>query len=229
MKRILSGVRMQYANANAYFWVPALILTAAVAITLIVTSMFSADQVLIVGAANAPTWFFLSAGVQAMALVFPFALALGLTRWEFCLSTLMAAVGAASTLALFATILGLIEKWTDGWGLNVYALYLPWFWANGPLGAWFSFMAICVVLFQLGFAFTVVYKRFGLMWLVMTFVAIAALLLIPTWIITATDSWPQTFQFLSSLTAVGFGGGAVVFSLLVTTLGYLALRRYEVR
>lgn len=231
VSRVLSAVRMQYANAKSYFWVPAIIMVGALLVVILLALIIPPGSrgPIYSGGANAPIWYFLAAGIQALVLTFPFALALGITRWEFCASTLLAAAGAASLLGLVMTGLGLAERLTDGWGLQAYTLYLPWLWANGPVGAWFIFTATSILMFQLGFAFTVIYKRFGLIQLVIGMIILAILLLVPVWLITINHAWPQALQFLVDLKPATVAAGALTLSLVITGLGYMGLRRYEVR
>lgn len=230
MNRILSATRMQYANAKSYFWVPAVI-TGGALLVVILIAVIVPDDVgpIYTGAANAPIWFFFAMGIQTLVLTFPFSLALGITRWEFCASTLLAAVGAGAALATLETVLGLLERATDGWGLGAYSFYLPWIWDQGMPGAWLLFASTCIVLFQLGFAFTVIYKRFGIMQLVAGIIVLILLLLVPVWLITLNHAWPRTFQFFAGLTPVGVALGALALSAVITGLGYLALRKYEIR
>ncbi|MFZ1381997.1 MAG: hypothetical protein WAS54_04310 [Scrofimicrobium sp.] len=229
MERVLRAVRMQYANATAYFWVPAIIAFFASCVTVLIALIVPTQGPIYSGAANAPIWFFATAGIQSVLLTFPFALAMGVTRWEYSVSTFLAAVGAAGSLALFAMALGWAEKLTDGWWVGAYAFHLPWFWKQGPLATWLLFTFICVVLFQVAYAFTVVYKRYGMMPMVILMIGLVLALLIPIWVITANSWWPQTLAFFAGLTPLEVGGMCLVASVVISSLGYLALRKYEVR
>ncbi len=229
MERVLRAVRMQYANATAYFWVPATIALFASGVVVLIALIVPTQEPIYSGAANAPIWFFATAGIQSILLTFPFALAMGVTRWEYSVSTLLAAVGAGGTLALMAVALGWIEKLTEGWFVGAYVFYLPWFWNQGPLAAWLLFTFICVVLFQVAYAFTVVYKRYGMMPMVILMIGLVLALLVPIWVITANSLWPQTLTFFAGLMPLEVGGMCLVASVVISSLGYLALRKYEVR
>lgn len=231
MNRVLNAVRMQYANATAYFWVPAVIAVAATVVVVLIGAIISHEgQPIYSGAANAPFWFFATAGIQAIILVFPFSLAMGVTRWEFSVSTLLAAMGAGGLLALFATILGWFEKLTVGWYVDAYVFYLPWFWQQGAFVAWLLFASFAIVLFQIGFAFAVLYKRYGMMLMVSVMILITALLVVvPVWFISTRDLWAQTLQFFAGLAPLSVSLVALLVSVAISGLGYLALRKYEVR
>lgn len=220
---------MQYANATAYFWVPAIIALFASGIVVLIALIVPTQETIYSGAANAPIWFFATAGIQSVLLTFPFALAMGVTRWEYSVSTFLAAVGAAGSLALFAIALGWAEDLTGGWWVGAYTFYLPWFWNQGPLVTWILFTFVCVVLFQVAYVFTVVYKRYGMMSMVALILALILALLVPIWAITANSWWPQTLTFFSGLTPLEVGGTCLVASIAIGALGYLALRKYEFR
>lgn len=229
MTRVLKAVRLQYTNASGYFWVPAMIAVSASVVVILIAAIISVDEPIYSGAANAPIWFFATAGIQSVTLTLPFALALGVTRREYSAATLLSAVGAAGSLAIFAMLLGWGEHLTGGWFLGAYVFYLPWFWSQGPLATWLVFTFISVVLFQIAFGYTLVYKRYGMVAMVLMTVALVLALLVPIWLATANKWWPGVWEWILALRPVDVGIGCLGLSLVIAGLGFIALRRYEVR
>ena len=74
--RIWGIVRVQFINRYTFVWIPAIILTAAVLVSIAIYAMIGSDQPMYGGAVQAPLWYFVGAGAQAMSLTFPFAQAL---------------------------------------------------------------------------------------------------------------------------------------------------------
>ncbi len=230
MNRVIKAVRMQYANATSYFWVPAMIVASVSLIVFLIGAIVPHEgQPIYSGAANAPFWFFIATGVTALTLGLPFALAMGVTRWEFSVAALFAALGAGGVLAALCTFLGWLEQVTNGYGVDTYAFNLPWFWQQGPLVTWLLFLSFSTVLFEVGFAVAIIYKRFGMIPLVLTMMALVLMLVGAIWFITWRQLWPQTLQFFAGFNPLGVALSLLGISLVVSGLGYLALRKYEVR
>ena len=123
--RTLNVVRLQLINTQSFVWVPLIVLAGAALVSVIIISLIPGDDVKVVGAANAPLWYFVALGVQAMTLAFPFSQAMSITRREFYIGTLiMGAIGSALMATIFIVLAG-IEALTDGFGLNGWIAYLP--------------------------------------------------------------------------------------------------------
>mgnify|MGYP006870045490 FL=1 len=116
MSRTLNVVRMQLANRETFVWVPLLILGSSFVISLIIWGIIAAGGVttnMYGGGAQAPLWYFIAVGVQALTLTFPFSQALSVTRREFFLGTMLTAALTAGILALIFVVGGLIEIATN--------------------------------------------------------------------------------------------------------------------
>ena len=66
MSRTLNVVRLQLVNRMTFIWIPLIILFGSLAFTLIVFSMIPADGVKYGGGSQAPLWYFLAIGIQAI-------------------------------------------------------------------------------------------------------------------------------------------------------------------
>lgn len=199
MSRTLNVVRMQLANRETYLWVPLLILGSAFVISLIIWAILAAGGVTATmygGGAQAPLWYFIAVGVQALTLTFPFSQALSVTRREFFFGTMLTAALTSAILAVVFVVGGLIEDATGGWGIGGYFFRLDWLWASGPLVAGLFFFTLTMLVFTLGFWTATVYKRWGTFRLTLILVGIALVLLGVIWTITVTKSWPQVWTFI---------------------------------
>ncbi|WP_156761573.1 hypothetical protein [Microbacterium karelineae] len=197
--RTLKVVRLHLMNTQSLVWVPLLILVAAAGISALIFAMIPGDDVKVAGAGNAPMWYFLALGIQAMTLSFPFSQALSITRREFFLGTLiMGAIGAAMMATIFILLAG-VEVLTNGYGVNGRVAHLDWIFVPGWVSAWLTYFTATLFLFVVGFWSAVVYKRFG--WFVITavYVLLGLALVVGIFAITRTESWPSVMGWFADV------------------------------
>lgn len=225
MSRIVNVVRMQFVNKQTYIWVPLLVLGGAFVLSLAVFAMIPVDTPKYGGGSQAPLWYFMVVGVQALTLSFPFSQAMSVTRREFFLGTLLAASITAAGLALIFTLGGIVEQATTGWGLNGYFFYVDWIWEGGPLAALVVYFVIPMLLFVAGFWTATIYRRFGALWLTVVLVGIAALLVALTWLVGFANAWMGTFAWAGAQGALGLALWGVLLAAVLAAISYLLLRR----
>lgn len=228
MNRVINVVRMQLVNRQAYVWVPVIVLTGSLGLTLAIYSIIAGSGVqgpFYGGGAQAPLWCLLAVGVQALTLSFPFSQALSVTRKEFYLGTLLSAALTAMILAAIFVVGGLIERLTDGWGLNGYFFYLPWVWEHGPAAAALVFFALAFGFFVLGFWAATVYKRWGTVVLTAALVIPGLMLVAALWFIGRANAWVQVGRWFASQTAPGWALWGLLATAVLAGISYLILRR----
>lgn len=229
--RIINVVRLQFINRQTFVWVPALVLGGAWLITLLIYGVMTIadlDGDMIGGGSQAPLWYFLVVGSQAMALTFPFSAAMSLTRREFYIGSLAAAALSSLGMSLIFVLLGLIEKATNGYGINGYFAYLSWVWAAGPLGAGLTYFVASTLFFIIGFWAATVYKRGGAMTLTAVLVAFALALVGVVAFITWREAWPEVWTWLVDAGALGLTMWGLLVGVLLAIGSYLTLRRMPV-
>ncbi|MET0296392.1 MAG: hypothetical protein ABW024_03260 [Microbacterium sp.] len=225
MSRTLNVVRMQFVNKQTYIWVPLLVLAASFLLSLAIFAMIPYDGVKAGGGSQAPLWYFLWVGVQSLTMTFPFSQAMSVTRREFYLGTLVAAVATSAMLAVIYVVGGLLEQATDGFGVNGYFFYLEWLWVGGPLAAFVIFFAAALLFFLVGFWAATIFKRFGTVSLTVVFVGIAAILVGLAWIATATGSWVGVWESILATGALGLALWGLLLGAVLAVISYLTLRR----
>lgn len=225
MNRTLNVVRMQFVNRQTYVWVPVIVLTGSLVLSLLIYAMIPGDFPKYGGGVWAPLWYLLAVGVQSLTLTFPFSQAMSVTRREFYLGTLLTAGIAAAVLAFLFVIGGLIEQATGGWGMNGWFFFLPWIWEAGPLGAAFFYFVTAVLLFVVGFWSATLYKRFGATLLTTVLVGIGLILVGLMWLVGRFDAWDRVWESLATAGAVGFAAWAAVLAVVLAGIAFLTLRR----
>ncbi len=226
--RTLSVVRMQLINRQTYIWIPLIILGGAFLLALAVYAMLANAGVTgpkYGGGAQAPLWYFGVVGIQALTLTFPFSQAMSVTRREFFLGTLLTAALTSSILAGIAVVGGLVERATDGWGVNGWFFGLPWMWEAGPLGALLVNFVAAMLFFVIGFWAATIYKRFGGIALTFVLVGIGALLIAGMWLIGRLDAWASVLGWFSTVGVVGLSLWGLVLAAVLAAIAFLTLRR----
>ncbi|SDG48379.1 hypothetical protein [Microbacterium pygmaeum] len=226
--RTLGVVRMQLINRQTYIWIPLIILGGAFALTLAIYAILQnagIDGPKYGGGGQAPLWYFMVVGIQALTLTFPFSQAMSVTRREFYLGTLLTAALTSAILAGISVIGGLIEMATDGWGMNGYFFGLPWIWEAGPGGAFLLNFVAAMLFFVIGFWAATIYKRFGAVALTIVLVGIGVLLVAGLWLVGRMDAWAAVFGWFGSVGVVGLSLWGGLLGAVLAGIAFLTLRR----
>ena len=223
--RIWGIVRVQFINRYTFVWIPAIILTAAVLVSIAIYAMIGSDQPMYGGAVQAPLWYFVGAGAQAMSLTFPFAQALTATRREFFLGTALAAVLAAGALSLIVVALGYVEQVTNGYGINGYIAHLPWLWTQGGLVAGLLYLVFTLLLFFVGFWMATLYRRGGAFALTIAVVTLSLVLVAILFVITRWNLWSTVFELFQGIGPLGATGLVAILVAITALASWISLRR----
>lgn len=237
MSRILKVTRLHLNKLGTYTSVPPIILAFVLVVTVIIqiailrgTGADPTSPDYVEGARwnQAILWalpgFLVYYGVQAVATTYPFALALGTTRRNFILGTMLAnALQALYVTALLLVLLGL-ELLTNHWFLGVYAIDVYLLGAGDPaiVGAT-AFLGTLFCL-TIGGLFAAVWVRFGsrgpaLMGIVLGLGLSVTLLIIA----------PDLGEIFLSLTRGGVAIGAIAVMVVALVGTWFAMRRASVR
>ncbi|GAA2980213.1 hypothetical protein JOD63_002823 [Microbacterium terrae] len=225
MSRTLNVVRMQLVNRQTYIWVPLLVLAGSFLLSLAIYALIPTDEAKYGGGAQAPLWYFLAVGVQALTLTFPFSQAMSVTRREFYLGTLLTAAMTSGILAVIFTVGGLIEEATGGWGMNGWFFRLDWIWGSGPLAALVFYFISAMLFFIVGFWSATIYKRFGSLILTAALVGLGVVLVGVVFLITWLEVWPQVWTWLVTQGPVGFTGWMTLIAAVLAAGSFTTLRR----
>lgn len=225
MNRTLNVIRMQLVNRQTFVWIPLIILGGAFLLMLLVILMIPGDKPKIGGAAQAPLWYFMVVGIQALALTFPYSQAMSVTRREFHVGTLATAALTSAVIAVVFTLGGFVEDATSGWGRNGYFFRIPWL-TDGPWGVTLLiFFAAAMLFFTAGYAGAGIYKRWGSLWLTVVLISLAFVLAGAMWLIGVNNAWDATFTWIGERGPAGIGIGMLVAAAVLSLGSYGVLRR----
>lgn len=226
MNRILNVVRMQLLTKMTFLWIPLIILTSTFLFTLAIFALIPSGEMKYGGGIQAPLWYLLAMGIQAVSLTFPFSQAMSVTRREFYLGTMLMGTLAVTALSVIVLVGGLIEDATDGWGVNglFFRVALP-LWDQSPMLAMLVFFTAGLFLFVMGFLFATVYRRWGTIAVVSAGVGLGVALLAAVAVLTKFELWGAVAEFFIGLGPWGTLGLGFVITVLVGAASYAPLRR----
>ncbi|MEZ3162141.1 hypothetical protein AB1K54_16630 [Microbacterium sp. BWT-B31] len=228
MNRVFNVVRLQLINKQTYIWVPLLILGGAVLLTLAIYAMLVGAGIegpFYGGGAQAPLWYFLVVGVQALTLTFPFSQAMSITRREFYLGSLLTAMLTSLILAVLFVLGAWIEWATGGWGMDGWFFNIPGISEAGLFATGLAYFTIALFAFVVGFWAATIYKRFGSLWLTVVLVGIGALLVLALFIVGRLDAWGAMFGWIAAQGSIGLSLWGLLVAALLAGTSYLTLRR----
>ena len=237
MNRVLKVTRLHLNKMSTFAITPLMILGIVMVVSVIIaiaiqravaSPVDSAEYIEGARHNGAIVWslpgFLIYYGVQAVATSYPFALALGTTRRNFILGTILAnAVQSAYVAVLLLVLLG-IELATGHWFVGVYVLDTYLVGAGDPLTLGVTAFLGVMLCLTIGGVFGAVWVRFGPKG--PTFLALAlALVLAVTLLVLA----PQLGEIFAGITAAGLAIAAVVIMAVSLVGTGLAMRRASVR
>jgi len=225
MNRILTVARMQFVNKYTFVWMPLIILVTTLVLSIIIFAMIPYGGAKYGGGSQAPIWYFFGLGIMSLSYTFPFSQALSITRREFFLGTMLAALATAVMLGVVFGVGGTIERATGGWGLNGYFFSLDWLWTAGPLGAGVFFAVVAMLLFVAGFWGATIYRRFGAIGLTIALSLVALAFVAVIWIVARLDAWVAVGEWLAGLGVMGLTCTLVLVTIALGVGSFLTLRR----
>lgn len=228
MNRIVNVARMQLINKWTFLGIPMIILAGSTALTFSVWALIPkdvTDGVLVSGSSQAVMWYFLALGIQALVYTFPFSQAMSVSRKTFYLGTLGLFASIALAYSVLFYVLGVIEKATDGWGMNGQLFALGWIAENNPAMQIFFYFVLMVLLFMVGFWCATIYMRWKATGLLVTGIGFALLLVAGIGVLTLNNWWMGFWAWVGSATILGLGLFLGALCLALAGGSYLTLRK----
>ncbi|WP_193597515.1 hypothetical protein [Microbacterium sp. YJN-G] len=225
MRRTLNVVRLQLINRATFIWVPLIVLAGATLVSVLIYALIPVDTPKYGGGGQAPLWVFFAVGMSAMTLTFPFSQAISITRREFFIGTMLAAVLGSAFMGVLFVIGGGIELLTDGYGINGWMFHLPWVWAAGPFVAFVVYFTLALFFFVIGFTGATIYKRWGALTLTIIGVALGLILVGLLFLINRLELWAEVGTALNSLGALGLALWGLLGIAVLMGVSFLTFRR----
>jgi hypothetical protein len=172
--------------------------------------------------------FMLLCGSLSMTRSLPFGLMMGISRRTYYAGTALLVLTLGVVYGLGLTLLQVVERATDGWGLNLHYFRIPWI-MDGPwYETWLTSFVLLVAFVLYGMWYGLVFRRWSVPGLV-TFVAaqiVVALLAVVA--VSATHSWSGVGHFFTTVTALALTGVLAVVALAMGFGGLTTVRRVTI-
>ncbi|MGJ0203284.1 hypothetical protein [Leucobacter sp. gxy201] len=237
MNRILKVTRLHLVKASTFMVAPLMILAIVMAISVVIAIAIqralgdaASTTEYIEGARynSAIMWalpgFLIYYGVQAIATTYPFALALGTTRRDFILGTVIANAVQSAYIALLLLVLLGLELVTNHWFAGVYVLDTYVVGAGDPVALVVrSFVGVLFCL-TAGGMFGAVWVRFGPKGPAVVGLALGLVVALGVLIIA-----PRIGEIIASVTVAGLGVATVIAVIVCLVATWFAMRRASVR
>ncbi|MBL3685557.1 hypothetical protein D3248_01080 [Leucobacter zeae] len=237
MNRVLKVTRLHLNKMSTFAITPLMILGIVMVVSVVIAIAIQraltnpADSAAYVEGArqnSAIIWslpgFLIYYGVQAVATSYPFALALGTTRRDFILGTIVANIVQSAYVALLLLALLGIELATGHWFAGVYVLDTYAVGAGNPLTLVVTAFLGVMVCLTVGGVFGAVWVRFGAKG--PTFVGLALALGFAVVLLIVA---PQLGEIIAAITSTSLVIAALVIMAICLIGTWFAMRRASVR
>jgi len=172
--------------------------------------------------------FLLICGALSMTRSLPFALMLGLSRRSYYLGTALLVVCLGIVYGLALAVLQVIERATEGWGVDMHFFRIPGI-LDGPWYlTWLTSFVLLVLFFMYGMWYGLVYRRWSLPGLVAFIAAQILVVLAVVVAISMTDSCYAFGDFFSTATASALTGVLAAITVAMGVGGFTTLRKVTI-
>lgn len=234
--RVPAAFKLQFAVPGNMIGVPVLVFVAAWALALgIVVWVHQVDdrgadlaaEPIYTGASQAALWCLVFMAAYTASHAFPFSMALSYSRRVFVIGAILAfAVLSAGFGAAYA-LAAWVEQVTDGYGIHAYNFDLPYV-TDGPggiLSAGLGLAVLCLMLMLLGFGFTILYHRLGLMGFWVVLLSLVLVLAVAVMLITTAGAWGTVGQWFMNQSALSLAGWLTIPTAVFAVMSYAAIRK----
>ena len=172
--------------------------------------------------------FMLLCGSLSMTRSLPFGLMMGISRRTYYAGTALLVLTLGVVYGLGLTLLQLIERASNGWGLNLHYFRIPWI-LNGPwYETWLTSFVLLVAFVLYGMWYGLVFRRWSVPGLVAFIAAQILVALLAVIAVSATGSWSGVGHFFTTVTALAVTGVLAVVALAMGFGGLTTLRRVTI-
>ena len=171
---------------------------------------------------------FAALGGQSISRRLQFAFALGVNRRSYYAGTALLAVSLAVVDGLALTVLQLIERATDGWGIGLHFFRVPYILPGPWYLTWLTSFVGLALMFVYGMWYGLIYQRWNLFGLLIFIAAQVTAATAVVLIATGAHDWAGVGRFFTTLTVAGLTGVLAVLAAALLASGYATIRRVTV-
>ncbi|MFC4619935.1 hypothetical protein ACFO4N_14575 [Camelliibacillus cellulosilyticus] len=169
--------------------------------------------------------YILVAGMMTLTHTFPFALGMSVRRIDYFLGTGTLFVLISALFAVILYLFGLIEQWTEGWGVMLHFFHLPYLNDGSAIQQLLLNFILMMNMCFLGFVITSIFRRFGRFGLLVTAVIALIVISILSYLCTYYGWWMPIFQWFGQRTALETALWTVPLVIIYCLCSYAMLRK----
>ena len=139
-----------------------------------------------------------------------------------------ACVSLAAVYGLILTVLQVVERGTNGWGMTMDFFRVPYILKGSWYLTWLTASVALALLFVYGMWFGLVFRRWSMVGLVAFLAGQVTVLVVGTLVSTWTHAWHQIGHFFSALSATGLTGVLAALAAALLAGGFVTMRRVTV-
>jgi hypothetical protein len=181
-----------------------------------------------VGALASIFVIFFILGVQSVAQSLPFGLSLGISRRSYYLGTVLLVTGLAAVYGLLIAVLQEVERATGGWGVHLHFFRVTFLLNGHWYLTWLTAFVGLVFLFVYGMWFSLVWRRWNLIGLMLFLAAQITILLLGALAVTWAHVWNGVGHFFTILNSAGLTGVLAALAAVLLLGGLASMRRVTV-
>jgi hypothetical protein len=236
LRRILNVAKLHLTNTFPILVLPWIILgvifVANVAIWLLIRTAAgdaamddAGEGMQFSGASSFIFVYMMVVAVQAVNATFPFALGYGVTRRDFYLGSALVFVLLSAYYGVGLTILNVIERATDGWGLGGRMFDVVYFSTENAPTQFLQFFLVLAFFFFVGAATASVYVRWKSIGMIVFFALLGFAIIGAAAVITLTESWGAVGQWFVDNGPLGVALWLLVPTIISAIAGFFLIRR----
>lgn len=234
--RVPSAFRLQFAVPGNMIGAPVLVFVAAwlLALGIVFWVHQATDRgadlavdPIYTGASQAALWCLVFMAAYSATHAFPFSMALSYSRRLFVIGAFLAFAALSLGFGAAFALAAWIEEITDGYGIHAYNFNIP-FLTEGPggiLSAGLAMAVLCLFVMLVGFGFTALYHRLGLMGFWAVLLGLVVVLAAAAMLITTNGGWGTVGEWFMDQTALTLAGWLTLPTVVCGVMSYAMMRK----
>jgi hypothetical protein len=169
---IKQAARIHLIYARVSLTVPWAVMASSLLINIVIYSTMNDSSNRSTGGISSVFGTMAFINLATITQVFPFAVALSVTRWAFLAATAVLVVAESLASGVILTVLKAIEKGTGGWGVDLRFFDVPYITQHNPFLQALVYAAPLAAMCFLGICVAAVYQRWGQLGLWLTLIGV---------------------------------------------------------
>jgi len=227
MNRMTGVMKIHWKDKWNWIYIPWIILLFSFAVNVFIGVLTGGEEQINSGGLSSIFIYIFVCSLIVQGQTFSFALGLNVRRTDYFAGTSMMGLLVSAASAIVLSFFSLLEKWSDGWGVNLHFFTIPFMNSISPIGRLGIYFVVLVHMFFMGLVISSIYRRFRRTGLFVFFTTLFVLSSVASFSLTYYGLWLDVFGWIANHYMemfVWMAPIAVVYAL----LSYAMIRRATV-